>query len=134
MLPEWCGDYIGLKYKDMGRGNDGYDCWGLVREIWGKEYGLEVPSYRPDYESAEKNKSVEKAIRQGIEQEWYEVDDPVPGDGLVLRVRAVPIHIGLIIEPPKFIHIFKGTRSVIADFTSMRWNQRIVGFYRHERM
>lgn len=133
MVPDWTKEYIGIPFKEKGRDLDnGVDCWGLVRVVWQKEYNIDVPSYTTEYDDISRRDMIETAIWDGIDDEWEEVDDPVEGDGIVLQLMGKPVHIGVVLDDRKFLHIFKGINSVIADYTGMRWNQRIEGFYRHE--
>jgi hypothetical protein len=58
-----------------------------------------------------------------------------PGDGVVLRVMNRPWHVGVMVSPADFLHVFEGQAvSAIERVDSMRWKRRIVGLYRHEAL
>lgn len=133
-LPDWTSDYIGIPFKELGRDiDDGVDCWGLCRDIWGRHYDITVPSYTSEYDEINKRKDViSTAIDRGIEEEWVEVQKPKEGDGIVFRMSGKLFHIGVILNEQRFIHVYRGTNTCLGDFTSKRWENRVDGWYRHQ--
>lgn len=132
-VPTWVSDYIGLPFEDKGRTpEEGFDCWGLCRWVWDKHYGISVPSYKNTYESIQDRDTVSDSIMNGIEDEWVGVNLPRSGDGVVIRLQDIPIHIGIMVSPDRFLHVFKEIRTTLDSVKSPRWNQRIEGYYRHQ--
>ena len=131
---DWASEYIGLPFKDRGRGPDGWDCWGFFQKLKQEQDGLEIPSYIDKYETIQEKNRVSNAIIRGIEDEWVEVDEDnaKQGDGVVFEIKGMVFHIGYILQPPQFLHIHKNINSCLDRWTHGRWNRRIDGFYRHE--
>ncbi len=65
---------------------------------------------------------------------WSEVEigEPLPGDVVLLRLRGLPIHVGLIVAPCWMLHTARATDSVLDRFGGLAWKNRILGIYRHE--
>jgi len=137
--PEFFSDYVGTPFAEKGRDiESGVDCWGLVSNIWKKEYGIHVPSYNEKYDDLSQNERLKQAIKQGIADEWIRIEDDSDyqhGDGVVFRLWGNPTHIGMLIDAGKrFIHIMEGLNATISKMTEKRWEKRIIGVYRHEDM
>lgn len=49
-VPE-LNDLIGKPYEFRGRGNPGYDCWGLVVEVY-RRFEFSIPDYSISAQSA----------------------------------------------------------------------------------
>lgn len=64
-----------------------------------------------------------EAIPSGKEQ---------PFDIILLRILGFPMHIGVVIEKRKMIHVFKGSNTTIENYTSAQWRHRVLGFYRYK--
>ena len=125
-------DYIGIPFKDHGRTRDGADCWGLVR-IWQKEQrGIDLPSYDDQYESVKKYNQLCATVEYEAEN-WTPVTpgDEKLGDVIVIRMRGIPVHVGIVLGGGKFLHVYEGIDSVIESYVSTRWIDKITGFYRH---
>lgn len=132
MLLAWAGQYVDLPFLDRGRSRAGLDCWGLCRLIWQEQWGLVVPDYSEGYATAEDARAIAGLIRGELPL-WRPVPlpDARPGDALVLRILSQPMHVGLILDPPWFLHIEKGIDSVCERWDSIIWEKRIIGVYRH---
>jgi len=50
VAPAWVRSFIGIKFKDRGRDQDGSDCWGLFRLVYAQRFGLALPSYDAEYD------------------------------------------------------------------------------------
>ena len=120
-------DLIGKPFVDGGRGADGYDCLGLVREIY-RRAGVDFPDYTGccyDFE---------KFYRGFLEERprWtrHELPDvPVPAV-VAIRFNAPMVnHIGVYIGEGKFIHTREKTGAVIELVESPAWKRRIEGYY-----
>jgi cell wall-associated NlpC family hydrolase len=53
------------------------------------------------------------------------------GDVIVLRMRGEPMHVGMVLGDQQMLHIERGINSVIERYGSLRWKNRVVGFFRH---
>jgi cell wall-associated NlpC family hydrolase len=120
-------DLIGVPYKLGGTGEDGYDCYGLVRELY-RRIGIAIPNFTSP---AEYDK---KLIRQMIEQgksEWIrqECDDFAT---TVLIKTPGSLHVGFCLGNGKFIHTWKASNGVCVERLH-KWKSSILGYYKHER-
>lgn len=131
--PEWVEEYIGVPFEERGRDPEsGWDCWGLFQYCQREHLGLELPGYLDEYDTIEDEERVSAAVMEGIQAEWEEVTSPKLGDGVVLNIMAAPMHVGLVVSRRHFMHVFRGIETVIERLGSLRWENRVEGFYRHE--
>ena len=129
--------YIQIPYADKGRTPAGVDCWGLVRLIYRNEFGVDLPSYADRYPSAQEIREASKVVvEERLEWEDVESGSEIPGDLVILRLAGFPTHVGVVIDPLRklFIHVMKGSDSVIERYTSVVWRNRFEGFVRHRSM
>lgn len=121
-------DLLGKPFKWRGRSSEGYDCYGLVIEIY-KRRGIQVL----DWESPE---SMDDATFLNIwaaemaSSAWVKVEKPRGGIGVALTAAGNTPHCGYMIDEHKFIHCSNLTKVVcIESIYAPRWANRIRGFY-----
>ena len=102
-------DLVGKAYKNGGRGNDAYDCWGLVMEIY-RRHGITLNDYPISFDN-----STEENI-SGI----VNIEKISSFDGWAS-------HVGVCINEYEFIHSAVG-KGVTIDRIK-RWDPFIVGYY-----
>jgi len=122
--------YIKIPFKPLGRDFNGCDCYGLVRLILLNEFDTELPSWDQDYTNTTDKKVLESCIsdRYGY---FEKTNDPKAGDIVLMRLcSAFPVHIGLMIDDKKFIHIRQGENVSTGKVNEHKYNRRIAGFYR----
>ena len=121
--------YIGIPFKDKGRDETGLDCWGLVRMIYKDKKNIELESRASDYTDVMDKNTVSQTIKTESEK-WIKVENPQPFDVVVFRILGAPMHVGLVTDANNMIHCESGSNSVIESFKSLKWQNRIMGFYR----
>lgn len=126
----WTNDYKNIPFKDRGRDENGVDCWGLVALILKNECGIEVPSYIDDYDNTEERDKLAGLIAEERAKLWESVDKPQPFDVIVLEMRGVPMHVGIVIGDRLMIHCSKGVGVSVEDYTGMKWRYNVLGFER----
>jgi len=132
-LPAWCASYIGLPFMAGGRTRDGLDCWGLVALVWAEHFGKPLP----DYDGPFWTKGADYAAVGAAAQRFTDRFTPVEpgseraGDGVLIRMRGAPIHVAVVVEPGKMLHIEAGTGACVEDYRGLAWRHRVVGFYRY---
>lgn len=137
MIPAWAGRFVGLAYRDKGRGPDAWDCWGGVRMVLADVFHVDLPDYRDAYTHANDRRSVAGAVSAGLAHGWRRVEAPRAGDLLVLSILGRPWHCGLMVNASQFLHWpppdKRGRQllSCIERLDSPVWSNRIEGFYRH---
>lgn len=120
-------DLIGKPFVDGGRGPDGYDCLGLVREVY-RRCGVDFPNYTGCcYDLAAFSAGYEKERPRWIRHEPPDI--PVPAVVAIRFNAPVVNHVGVYIGEGKFLHTREKTGVVIELTRSPAWNRRIEGFY-----
>jgi cell wall-associated NlpC family hydrolase len=135
VIPAWVAAYVGLPFREYGRDRDGVDCWGLCRLVWAERFGITVPSYSDHYTSTEDREELGRLVR-GERGPWREIPAAVAraGDGLLFRVQGEPIHVGVVVDAPWFLHVERGVNACVDQWDSPRWARRLLGVYRHEAL
>lgn len=140
--PAWAARFVGIPFKERGRGRDGADCWYFVHLVLKEQFGLHVPTY--DGVGWVEGGDREALARFMAERrsEWRPIAEGAerPGDVILLRVFGQPIHVGVVAAPPLMLHCEQGTDSCLAFYERRpwrfrladgRWVTRIEGFFRH---
>lgn len=125
-------DYIGKPFEDGGRGPDSFDCWGLVKDIFLREFNTELPEY---HVSAMETQKVAKKMMEQKEMSWVRVEKPERGNLVCISMdmslpRYVVNHVGVYLGGNRFIHTRKATGAVIERVDDFKWSNRIEGYYK----
>jgi cell wall-associated NlpC family hydrolase len=133
--PAWCESYTRLEYQDKGRGPVGFDCWGFVRLVQSRQFGIDdLPDLSEEYPSAENHSAVALAVRKyeaALIAKWFPVEHPLSGDIVIIRIATRPWHCGVCVGDDWMLHILKGVNVGLEHFRREPWRNRIEGFYRH---
>lgn len=135
---DFAARYIGLPYRDKGRGPDAWDCWGGVRMVLADVFHVHLPDYADAYTCAADRGSVAAAVDAGLRDGWRRVERPREGDLLILRIAGRPWHCGLMVSARQFLHWPPPGRdgrqllSCIERVDAPLWARRIEGYYRHD--
>jgi cell wall-associated NlpC family hydrolase len=130
----WTTAYVGLPWQDGGRGVDGVDCWGLVRIVYARELGIDLPSYGDT--PASSLIAAARAITAGKDSEdWVKVASGLqrPFDVCVMRLcgNRVTGHVGVMIDQFNLLHVEAATDVAIVPITHFTVRERIACFRRH---
>lgn len=121
-------DLIGKPFAWGARGPEAFDCWGLVRFALARA-GQVVPDYPSNTMGKENAVTMLKAM---TEAHWLRAKDVQIGDVVTFRMNErFPTHVGLMIEPDRFLHILVDTHVVTERLSSPLWIRRQMGFYRY---
>lgn len=136
-IPYWVGHYIGLEFKEHGRDRKGLDCWGLVRLVLAEQFGIPLPSYSSEYKDTRDSKAIDELYQDEKEiGDWLKIGlgQERLGDVVCMRIRGVPMHVGLIIEKGRMLHIEKGSNSCFVKYNNLEWKNKIDGVYRRREL
>ena len=123
---------IGIPYAEKGRDqNIGLDCWGLFRVFYQQFMGIELPSFADTYQSALDHQAMAEAMNKHLPSQWIRVSEPEFGDGVRLRIDGNPCHVAVYVGNGQILHTQTGHDSALDRLDSVRWKNRIEGFYRH---
>jgi len=118
-------DLLGKTFKYGGRGEDEYDCWGLCMEVM-KRVGKQLP----DYGFATDARDIHTMI-QKYSGNFEEIQHPEPYCLVAFYIRYPYVsHIGVMLDPPYFIHILEKSNVTIERIDTPLWVKRVAGFYR----
>ena len=132
-LPAWAGAYVGIPFKTHGRDRSGLDCWGLIELVQREQLG----GHWPQYEGADwfAGQSPEVVATDAVIHTTHFTRLPEGqeqmGDGILIRMRGFPFHVGLVLAPGRMLHTTEEAGSVIENYRSMLWTHRMMGFYRY---
>lgn len=132
MRPAWVGPYLEIPFAERGRTREGLDCYGLVRLIYHDQRNIELPSYTESYTTTTDREEITAIYRGAVSSHWREVPvaQAATFDVTIIRMLGDPIHFGLVLDPPWFLHIRKGIWSSIERWDSLIWKRRLVGVAR----
>jgi probable lipoprotein NlpC len=123
---------MGIPFAEKGRDRKGFDCWGLVRDVYDKHCGISLPSYDKIYQSTvHDGKDISAKILEQRSKEWITVTEPLEFDVIIMRMRGLPMHVGLVTRPSFMLHCHEGVGVSHENYTSARWVNRVVGFARY---
>jgi len=120
--------FLNLDYKKDGRSFSGLDCYGLVWLYNRIVLRRNLPRFlgKDIYQSSD----IEKTVNDN-KKLFEEVKDPIEGDLILFSILGFGTHLGVIIKKGKMLHIFnEKSNSCIENYNSVKWRNRILGFYR----
>lgn len=129
-------ELLGKPYKNLARGPDSFDCWGLVYYIYKKYLNIELPDYKNYEHKWYKNgKDVLNQQITKFNDLWHEVKLSQANRYDILTFthgkNGIVNHCGLYLENKKFIHCYTKCPVVIDRLTRPYWNNRLNSIMRY---
>lgn len=121
-----------VPFVDKGRDWDGLDCWGLLRLCYKEVYGIELPSYADRYNSTSDFETLCSVVLLERTGQWVEVDEAQAGDGVSLRIAALPIHIGVMLDKTWVLHTEEKTGPMRERVDNLVWDGKVDGYFRYK--
>lgn len=110
---------IGRSYSDI-------DCWGVVREFYKREFGIELKRYYDDIPSS---KDEAKSLIYSHMAEFEKVQKPEEkGDILLIKIMGVESHIAVYLGDGKMLHTSIPTGCIVDKLS--KWERMVTGVYR----
>jgi hypothetical protein len=125
----WHNKYVGIPYKEKGRGLDGIDCWGLLRLVYSEEFKINLPSFVTDYTENDTLR-IQELIAQ-YKEGWTQLEEPEEGCTVLFKILGTESHVGIAVSNTHFLHAREGQYSAIESFDSRAWKNRIVGYFKY---
>jgi cell wall-associated NlpC family hydrolase len=123
--------FVGIPYVAHGRGYEGADCWGLLFLYYRDVLGMPIPSYSAEMQEREfHRKDIGPLVDAEIERLWLQIDEPQPGDGVLLRAGRFNSHVGVFLGNGRMLHSEGPDPSVVVRLDDIRLRSRITGFFR----
>ncbi len=135
----WADEYIVLPFKEVGRDENGVDCYGLLRLVYRKRLNILLPSYA-DYLTTQDHNTLKEQMAKNKEADrWVEIPTGQEReyDVMLIRIVGIPIHVGVVTDIKKHVlHIERGKNAVHEDYRKGSWRApgKIIGFYRHPQL
>lgn len=132
-FPAWVNRFIDIPFKVGGRDFDGCDCWGLFALVSREVCGVELPDYGGVVWAPEADDAA-VARDAARHASLFAPVDPTharAGDGLLLRMAGVPMHVGVVVCPGWMLHVEHGVGAVLEQYDAMQWKRRVLGIYRY---
>ncbi len=135
LFDEFISRAIEIPFSEKGRGWDGVDCWGLIVLAFKQVQMISLPDHNDNYISTRQLNDLNTLIDTN-KSSWSQVVVPKPMDCVLLRIRGMPIHIGLMIDSNgNFLHAEYKRNVFIDNVNSLVWQgldyNNIEGFYRY---
>lgn len=136
----WSFAFVGIPFKDRGTGWDGCDCYGLARLILKTRLGIHLPLY-PEIATVNDPAMFRTFVRESASESWMEIPagQEQPYDLVLMRGivgeegrrASRPVHVGLVIQPGRMIHIEKGSGASVVDYRKHpSVKHRVISFFR----
>ncbi len=140
-LPEWAAQYIGIPFHTGGDTSTGLNCWELFCKVLREQYDIEADIYEQFNCSSPANyrHAARRITTECRKFPWVEVisKDDWPGglvncgDGILMRIKGSPAHVGIALDNQWMIHTEKGISSCLGNPRSAGWTNRVLGVFRH---
>lgn len=134
----WANAFVGIPFRDRGRGRAGCDCWGLYRLALLEAAGVALPMW--ETVASGDLWAVCRTLRaQEASADWLEVTAPQDFDLVLMRghysgpdghVRGGPVHVGCFVVPGHILHTEEGIDSMLIPAAREAVAHRIVRYYR----
>lgn len=120
-------DFLGIPYRLNGRDRNGTDCIGLVW-LYLRHLGHNPPDGdgRPVDEGW--RKEAPERMAAWLETHTTRTDDPREGDLVLMRLLGGVMHMGVMVDGERFLHILEDRPSMLSRLRTSR--RRVVGIYR----
>ncbi len=129
----WANEYVGIPFEEKGRGHAGCDCWGLARLVLKEQFDVDLMDHDGDYETVKDRHAIAVAVENDLPN-WVETKKPQCGDVVLLRCKGLPLHIGVMLNRRRMLHILEGINAGTERLDSIVWKDRIIGYYRSRKM
>lgn len=113
-----------------------YDCWGLVKDVYANEFGIEaIGTVTKPYNLRD---TIELfSLNSNWYANWQKVENPQDGDAVLMRQGKNPCHVGVWceIDGGGVLHNIEKAGVVFQDLNAIKTSgYSIVGFYRYKKL
>jgi len=121
--------YLGKEYKFNGRGEEGYDCLGLVVDVLA-DNNINLPDNDGEILPPDWMKENPNRLPEGLSLYCDQINkkNKQPLDVVVFEVGGMPRHAGVLVDNYRFIHIFDNSKARISKF--LKWEKRLHSIWR----
>jgi cell wall-associated NlpC family hydrolase len=124
----WTDDWIGIPYRERGRGPEEYDCLGLFLALQRVRHGREL--FDPH---CTMTRAARVRLADQFRPDWRHVERAEEGAAVLFHVKGMALHVGYALDARRMLHASgEAGQSVIEDFTSTAWGTRLEGIYLYD--
>jgi len=109
---------LGIPYKKL-------DCWGVAREFYRLELGIDLKRY---YDQAPNDNQVAKNLIYTNAGDFEAVTKPTFGNIVLINLNGIEAHIGIYLNEQQFLHTTIHSGCVVDRIA--KWEKMFVGYYR----
>lgn len=113
---------IGIPYKEL-------DCWGVAREFYKLELGMELKRY---YVQAPNDNNIAKDLISTNMGDFEKIDKPEFGCLILINLNGIEAHIGIYLNEQQFLHTTIHSGCLVDRIH--KWKDMIVGYYRVKKI
>lgn len=123
--------YRRIPFEEGGRSMEGADCYGLVKLILEQEHGVTgLPNYGPGLSQKDDQDIIKSVFEEAIASEsWEKLDEPEIGCVVWFNVMG-EYHVGILVGEGCMMHSMEGINTCLEDVRGLRWERRILGYYK----
>lgn len=131
----WTDAYIGIPHAEKGCTLENVCCWGLIRLVYKRELGIDLPGYEDRYTDEAEQSEIAKLFSYEEKRDvWALVTEPRDFDVMVYRQGRFATHAGLVAGRGMMLHVKADDQSKLEPFSSHIWQSRLAGMYRHSEV
>lgn len=131
MIPGWVRKYIGIPFEWNGDTFHGADCYGLVRLVMRRQFGI----YAPEIAVNDPGQEIGPLFASNMRRHQIWIPDAARQfNVIVLKIRGIPMHCGLLVSDHEMLHASQGADSCIERVDSLFWKERHAGYFRHKEL
>lgn len=140
-------DLLGVPYAAGGRWQphgerrtQALDCFGLVLEVYRRE-GIAIPDHAMDQRAAAEQQAAQTTDEwiARLFGRWERLDLSMPRVNILAvppvvafsNVDGAAVHVGVLIEPRRFLHCTKGAGVTLNSLDRPPWSERVLGVYQY---
>ncbi len=118
LLQAQANEFLGTPYRPGGASKSGTDCSGLIKQIFSKVYGIELPHSS-------------NALSQLPMMEKVAENELQPGDLIFFGPGGKRInHVGVYLADGKFLHASRKVGVTVSDLDENYWRKRLISYKR----
>lgn len=121
----WVNKWVGLPYRELGRGPQEFDCLGLFLALQRERHGRDL--FDP---LCSMTQAARARLADQVRPEWHRVKIASEGSALLFKVKGMELHVGYALNNRLMLHTSNATgASEVSNFRAAGWGGRLEGIY-----